>query len=385
MPGVAEIAGERANKLTVLTHDRRSARYAEVVGWYQAVVDNAWVGHGYGSPSGWISAATGEPFGAVKRMLHLGQRLTVMPETALMFELGLISEQGAMLLADAWAEPIADQFARDEVMLVDWVKCLPYADAKTVIAAWIAHADPNRVERSNADAFDRRSLHVSQILDGVGVLNGTLDAEGCATVTAALGVLNRRADGDTRSKAQRNADALVSMAKFTLAHHESPVGTKRRRPAVNVTVPYETLLERTGRSLLESHEITPETVRRLTCDADLHRVITHAKSAVIEYGQATRTVPDNLWRLLVMRDGSCRFPGCPITAEGCDAHHAEHYADGGPTELANLTLLCWFHHHWMHEMRWRLEPLGAGHFVLRSPAGQLYDFSHPRLEQLAMF
>lgn len=39
----------------------------------------------------------------------------------------------------------------------------------------------------------------------------------------------------------------------------------------------------------------------------------------------------------------------------------------------------------MHEQHWSLEPLGAGHFVLKSPTGQLYEFSQPRLDKLTMF
>jgi Domain of unknown function (DUF222) len=379
------ISGERADEVAVLTLDRRSARAQEILGWWQAVVDGAWIGQRYSSPSAWIAAATGEPIGACKRMLHLGHRLTVMPEARRMFEAGLISEQALGLLADAWAEPIKDQFARDGLMLVDWAKRLPYREAKFVIETWVAYADPNRIERSSQDVFDSRRLHVSTVLDGVGVIDGQLDAEGTEIVRKALALFSKRSDGDTRSRPQRNADALVTMAKFALERHESPVGTKRRRPKLNVALAYEGLLTKTGRSLLESHYITPEAARRLACDAGVHRMITHAGSAVVEYGRETRTVPDPLWQLLVIRDGGCRFPGCEIPAEMCDAHHAKHWADGGETELPNLVLLCWFHHHVMHEQHWSLEPLGAGHFLLNSADGQLYEFSQPRLDQLTVF
>jgi len=382
---MSSIAGERAAEVAVLTEDRRAARAREIVEWWQAVVDGAWVGQRYSSPSAWIASATGEPIVACKRMLHLGQRLTVMPEARRVFEAGLLSEQALGLLADAWAAPIRDQFARDEVMLVDWARRLPYGEAKLVIETWVAHADPNRIERSHQDAFDSRRLHVSKVLDGVGVIDGQLDAEGTEIVQKALSLLSRRTDGDTRSRPQRNADALVSMAKFTLDHHDSPLGTKRRRPKMHVALAYETLLTRTGRSLLESHYITPDAARRLACDAGIHRMITHAGTAVVEYGRETRTVPDSIWNLLVVRDRGCRFPGCETPAEMCDAHHAKHWADGGETELPNLVLLCWFHHHVMHEQHWSLEPLGAGQFVLNSPTGQLYEFSQPRLDQLTMF
>jgi hypothetical protein len=378
-------AALRAKELAGLTEDRRAARGAEIIGWWDAVCADEWVGQGHGSPSAWMAAVTGESFGACKRVLHLGKRLAVMPQTRRMFELGLLSEQAVGLLADAWADAIKHEFERDELMLVDWAKRLPYAEAKLVIDTWVAHADPNRVERGAADTFESRRLHLSKILDGVGVIDGQLDAEGTEIVRQALSLLSKRVDGDTRSRPQRNADALVSMAKFTLAHHDSPAGTKRRRPRVHVTIPYETLVERSGQAQLADYYLTPDAARRLACDAGIHRMITLSGSAVIDYGQQTRAVSDNLWSVLVQRDGGCRFPGCEIPPEMCDAHHAEHWADGGDTCQDNLALLCWFHHHVMHEQHWSLEPLGAGHFVLRSAADQAYEFSPPRLNMLTLF
>ena len=381
---MTSIAGERAAELAIGTFDRRAARAAEIVAWAAAVEANGWVGSPYRSPSAWMAAATGEPVGACKRVLHIGRRLTHMPEVAATFRAGLLSEQIVGVLADAWAEPIADVFERDELLLVDWAKRLPFHEAKAVIDTWVAQADPERVDRTAQDSFESRRLHLSTILDGVGVIDGQLDAEGTEIVRQALALFSKRADGDTRSRAQRNADGLVTMARFALAHHDSPPGTGKRRPKVTVTVPYETLLDRTGFGLVGDHVITPEAARRLACDAGIHRLITHAGTAVVEHGRESRSVPDALWRVLVDRDGGCRFPGCEIGAEFCDAHHAEHWADGGETNPHNLTLLCWFHHHVLHEQHWRLEPLGAGHFVLRSPTDNLYEFGRPRLEQLSV-
>ncbi|MGE0732366.1 MAG: HNH endonuclease signature motif containing protein, partial [Acidimicrobiia bacterium] len=49
--------------------------------------------------------------------------------------------------------------------------------------------------------------------------------------------------------------------------------------------------------------------------------------------------------------GTCRFPGC--THRGwLDAHHQHHWADGGPTNLDNLLLLCRHHHRTVHEGGW---------------------------------
>lgn len=38
-------------------------------------------------------------------------------------------------------------------------------------------------------------------------------------------------------------------------------------------------------------------------------------------------------------------------------------------ECVEEMLLCWFHHHLLHEQHWSIEPLGGGHFNLNDPHG----------------
>jgi predicted restriction endonuclease len=69
-------------------------------------------------------------------------------------------------------------------------------------------------------------------------------------------------------------------------------------------------------------------------------------------------------RGLVARDKHCRFPGCDIPASWTDAHHIRHWADGGPTKLWNLILMCRRHHRLVHEGGWQL--VRAGDNLLRA-------------------
>ena len=43
-------------------------------------------------------------------------------------------------------------------------------------------------------------------------------------------------------------------------------------------------------------------------------------------------------KALVVRDKGCRFPGCDRPADWTDAHHMQHWADGGKTVIENLVL-----------------------------------------------
>jgi hypothetical protein len=72
-----------------------------------------------------------------------------------------------------------------------------------------------------------------------------------------------------------------------------------------------------------------------------------ADGRVTEVGARTRTIPPAIRRALLHRDHGCRFPGCGLRL--CDAHHVEHWADGGRTDIDNLLLLCRHHHRLLHE------------------------------------
>jgi len=94
-------------------------------------------------------------------------------------------------------------------------------------------------------------------------------------------------------------------------------------------------------------DVSAETSRRLSCDASLVAMRQSADGGVLDVGRKTRTVPPSIRRALLARDKTCRFPGC--TPRRCDAHHIEHWLDGGPTSLDNLVMLCRRHHRSVHE------------------------------------
>src|SRR5690606_15921228 len=109
-----------------------------------------------------------------------------------------------------------------------------------------------------------------------------------------------------------------------------------------------------GRSELEDGtRVSAETSRRIACDASIVRVTRAHNGSVLDVGRRTRTIPPALRRALDVRDRGCRFPGCG--RRFTDAHHVKHWADGGPTSLANCLLLCAWHHRLVHEGGWRIE------------------------------
>jgi hypothetical protein len=70
------------------------------------------------------------------------------------------------------------------------------------------------------------------------------------------------------------------------------------------------------------------------------------------------------------RDRTCRFPGCAVPAQKTHAHHIDHWADGGPTDLANLVSLCHFHHHRLHDGAYKIRGHPDSSVVFGRPDGR---------------
>ncbi len=93
--------------------------------------------------------------------------------------------------------------------------------------------------------------------------------------------------------------------------------------------------------------LLPDAQRQyLTCDATCE-VWFERDGEVIGAGRTTRVISRRLRRALEHRDRRCAVPGCGAT-RGLHAHHIRHWEDGGPTELANLVLVCPYHHRLHH-------------------------------------
>ena len=85
--------------------------------------------------------------------------------------------------------------------------------------------------------------------------------------------------------------------------------------------------------------VSPETARRLRCDAGVIEITEADHGNPLSVGRKTRTIPGSMKRALLQRDRTCRFPGCTnrVFLEG---HHIEHWADGGQTKLSNMISIC---------------------------------------------
>ena len=144
----------------------------------------------------------------------------------------------------------------------------------------------------------------------------------------------------------------------------------RYQVVVHVEAPALADPDHPGQSALEDGQHVPaETSRRLACDASRVVMRHDAVGRVVEIGARTRTIPPALRRALHHRDQGCRFPGCG--SRYTQGHHIRHWAQGGPTTLSNLALLCRRHHRAVHEDGFQMERLADGDFQFRRPNGWL--------------
>jgi hypothetical protein len=128
------------------------------------------------------------------------------------------------------------------------------------------------------------------------------------------------------------------------------------KPHLNLTLTLEGLKGEVGVPPAElelSLPISTRTAERLACDCTISRVLL-ADSMVIDVGRATRVVSAPTMRALRVRDKGCRFPGCERQVDRSSPHHIVAWARGGPGNLPNLVLLCYFHHRLVHEGGWQV-------------------------------
>ena len=246
----------------------------------------------------------------------------------------------------------------------------------------------DRLEEAREDRHRHlsRSVTTSVDEDGMVVLRARLTPEQGAVVQRALeaaaerlyqGARNAAPSGsidEEVSFAQRRADALALIAECAL---QSDLDRDSAADRYQVVVHIDTAtdsheLVQTAVELDQGPvRVSAETLRRLTCDAAVVTMREGPDGSVLDVGRKSRTVPTPIRRALTARDAGCCFPGC--TARRCDAHHVEHWADGGSTSLDNLMLLCRRHHTLVHEGGVSVERDALGSLTFVRPCGRIID------------
>jgi len=75
-------------------------------------------------------------------------------------------------------------------------------------------------------------------------------------------------------------------------------------------------------------------------------------SKILDLGLSKR-IYDRYQRIaLAKRDKGCCWSGCDRPPAWCESHHLTWHSRGGPTDLPNGALFCFYHHHLLHNGEW---------------------------------
>jgi Domain of unknown function (DUF222)/HNH endonuclease len=251
------------------------------------------------------------------------------------------------------------------------------------------------VEDTNSDEQQRQEyVSHSWSSEAQWRIHARLDPEHGAIVQSAVETI-ARAEGISQ------AAALVRMAEIalaTVADTEKPIrglrGDERAAVVIHLTaadLPADTCADgapphtsqprsaerttdgppRPYAHIVGGPGLPDSVVQRLTCAGRIRTALQNQDGTVLDLGRSHRVVSERLYRALLLRDdGCCTYPGCANTRD-LEAHHVRHWLYGGPTNLANLVLLCAGHHRAHHDGEFRIQPLGRCRFRFRRADGRV--------------
>jgi hypothetical protein len=379
-----------------------TCRWLELVAEYDA--REGWAQWGCRSCAHWVSWQCGIAPGPAREHVRVARRLRELPLVRAAFARGELSFSKARALTRV------ENIEREEELL----ELARHATAAQLERLLRAYRGVVAADRVAAVGGPRRWLTIDHDDDGSVLVRGRFPAEEGAVIVAALDAardeLARRdvpaetpdhavadvpaetpdaaghdavagvpAETPRPTPSATGADALLAVADGYLAGARGArTGGDRYQVLVHADASALSGSDPAGRCELDDGtSLAPETARRLACDASVVRLL-ERDGKPLRIGRKTRSIPPALRRALDSRDRGCRFPGCG-SRRFVDAHHIEHWAAGGATDLDNLVQLCSAHHRLLHEGDFRVERRRGGSLVFYRPDGRrIPDCPRPR-------
>ena len=333
---------------------------------------------GFRSCAAWLNWRVGLDIGAARERVRVARALGTLPLLAQALARGELSYAKVRALTR-----VASPETEEHLLAVERAGTADHVER--IVRGW-RRMDRKAEAAETIRRHASRALHVYQDEEGMVTLRGRLVPEVGALLVQALAAAREAlhqkhaanavtdtADisAETPTMAQQQADALALLAE-TAWHRGIDPGApaERYQVVIHIDAPVLADTDAAGQSVLEDGtHVSAETSRRLACDAS-RVVMQHGRDGrVVEVAARTRTIPPAIRRALLHRDRGCRFPGCGVRFG--QGHHIRHWAQGGPTTLSNLALLCRRHHRAVHEEGYQLDRQLDGELRFRRPDGRL--------------
>ncbi|MBM4589925.1 DUF222 domain-containing protein [Rhodococcus hoagii] len=357
---------------------------------------------GFRSVKQWLAANTLLEVPAAARILALGRMLARQPEIADAFNAGDISAEHASLIGKFCETPPrgmpVEALGSCRKVLLDAAS--GPAATTTTVRTCISRLE--RIFESDelppSEDTERNEFHASKTLNGRVSVKGDLDAVTGEMLLTALSALTKPRNplddpAEKRTPARQRADAFAEILRRYLDSGEAPI-EGGDRPHLSLHVNAADL----ARSEAAHEWVNPDgdsdlfgdkdiarmphtgplsiaTARRIACDCHLTPIVMD-DGVPLNLGRTSRTVSKKQRRALIARDHGCAFPGCGTPPAHCEGHHIKHWADGGPTDLDNLVLLCRYHHQLLHHSHWDVR-IGADRHPWFTPPSTVDPYKKP--------
>ncbi|UNQ37915.1 HNH endonuclease [Prescottella equi] len=357
---------------------------------------------GFRSVKQWLAANTLLEVPAAARILALGRMLSRQPEIADAFNAGDISAEHASLIGKFCETPPRGMpnEALDSCRKVLLDAASDPAATTTTVRTCISRLE--RIFESDelppSEDTERNEFHASKTLNGRVAVKGDLDAVTGEMLLTALSALTKPRNpvddpAEKRTPALQRADAFAEILRRYLDSGDAPT-EGGERPHLSLHVNASDL----ARSEAAHEWVNPDgdsdlfgnkdiarlphtgplsiaTARRIACDCHLTPIVVD-DGVPLNLGRTSRTVSKKQRRALIARDHGCAFPGCGAPPAHCEGHHITHWADGGPTDLDNLVLLCRYHHQLLHHSHWDVK-IGADRHPWFTPPSTVDPYKKP--------
>jgi hypothetical protein len=329
----------------------------------------------------WLSWKCGVALGAAREKVRVAHALETLPKISEAMACGKLSYSKVREITR-----VASASSEDYLLMI-----AEHGTAQHVERLVRAYRRCQEAEELSREARQQQNRGVTFRYDDDGslVVQCRLPAEAGAKFKKALGLaveqLPKHVPAGTSQEpdsfSARRADGLGMIVESFLANGAMELsGAESHQIVVHVSA--ETLRERKAGCCEFEHgpSMAAETARRFSCDASVIALVENEDGEPLNVGRKTRTISAPLRRALNARDKGCRFPGCANTRY-IDAHHVEHWANGGETKPSNLVSLCRFHHRAVHEDGIRIEILDDGAFRFVKKNGVAVDSVMPGFTQ----
>ncbi|MGY1750936.1 DUF222 domain-containing protein [Modestobacter sp. SYSU DS0511] len=343
----------------------RTVRHAELA---QAVERD-----GLASMRSWLIGHRWLSAGEASRVVRAGRVLEHLPALAAGFAAGEVTAAQVDVVASAVGEPERARAQEQGIDLgafdtawADVAREAPHASLGVAVRAFIEALDPDGPE---PDPTEGRRLSMAKHADGSVTGRFDLDAVGGEKLQAAIEsiVQANRPKGDTRTRAQQQADAFVQLCDNQLASGGLPT-LRTVKPHVVLQLDLDDAVDpATGPGAAQTGfgaSISAARARWLACDGSISRIVMGPDGTPLDLGRNHRVVTPGLRKAVERRDKGCVFTGCGAPTWWCDVHHLIHWLHGGETSLTNSALLCERHHTKVHH----------GFRVERQPDGRWRTF-----------